>query len=72
MVAASLRRGENGSDASLIRPRSHKRLEKNKADHDSLKEKEQGIDLMITFVSRDGSRHHATEIEHTADDIWRS
>ena len=51
---------------------SYKRLEKDETDHDSLDEKEKGIELMITFVSCDGSRHHATEIEDTADDIWCS
>ena len=50
----------------------HKRLKKQKTDHDGLDEKENRIELVITFVLSDSGRQHASEIERVADNIWFS
>ncbi len=51
---------------------SHECLENEEADHDGLDEKENRIELVITFVLSDSGRQHASEIERVADNIWFS
>ena len=48
------------------------RVEKTKADDDSLDEKENGVELMKTLVTRDGSNHQAGQEECGAHEIGRS
>ena len=60
------------TSTSLRESSSNKNLEKDEADHDGLDEKENCVELVITFVLRDGSRHNPNEIKHTADDVYFS
>ena len=48
---------------------SHECLENEEADNDGLDEKEDGVELVITLVTRDRSSNQAGEIEQAAGEI---